>query len=166
VIRHMAVARPGWSFLMIGEVKTDTSSVRNLPNVHFTGRRAYQSLPGYCKKFDIAVLPFVINELTLAANPLKVREYLAAGLPVVATPLPEVQKLGALVNMATTAEEFLRQCDRLLDAGRKGPDAAVSHHMDVESWESKVETLSEMIMRLPGHTKTCAPRVATQGQLA
>jgi glycosyltransferase involved in cell wall biosynthesis len=91
VIRHMAAARPDWSFLMIGEVKTDTSAVRRLPNVHFPGRRPYQSLPGYCRKFDIAVLPFVVNELTLAANPLKVREYLAAGLPVVATPLPEVQ---------------------------------------------------------------------------
>ncbi|MFQ3409822.1 glycosyltransferase, partial [Escherichia coli] len=76
----------------------DTTAVRNLPNVHFTGRRPYQSLPGYCKKFDIAVLPFVVNELTLAANPLKLREYLAAGLPVVATPLPEVQKLGDLIR--------------------------------------------------------------------
>jgi glycosyltransferase involved in cell wall biosynthesis len=166
VIRHMAIARPGWSFLMIGEVKADTSAVSNLPNVHFTGRRAYQSLPGYCKKFDIAVLPFVINELTLAANPLKVREYLAAGLPVVATPLPEVQKLGALVNMATTAEEFLRQCDELLDAGRRGPDLAVSRHMDIESWEGKVEALSELIMRLPGHAKTCIPDIVARGQLA
>jgi glycosyltransferase involved in cell wall biosynthesis len=166
VIRHMAIARPGWSFLMIGEVKADTSAVSSLPNVHFTGRRAYQSLPGYCKKFDIAVLPFVINELTLAANPLKVREYLAAGLPVVATPLPEVQKLGALVCVATTPEEFLRQCDGLLDAGRRGPDLAVSRQMDGESWEGKVEALSELIMRLPAHANECAPGVAARGQLA
>ena len=55
-IRHMAAARPAWSFLMIGEVKTDTSAVSKLPNVHFTGRREYETLPGYCKKFDIAVL--------------------------------------------------------------------------------------------------------------
>ncbi|MGD1096490.1 MAG: glycosyltransferase [Bryobacteraceae bacterium] len=86
LIRHLALARPGWSFVLIGEVRTDTSCVRELPNVHLLGRRTYQSLPGYCKAFDIAILPFVVNELTLAANPLKLREYLAAGLPVVATP--------------------------------------------------------------------------------
>jgi glycosyltransferase involved in cell wall biosynthesis len=153
VIRHMATARPEWSFLMIGEVKTDISAVRRLPNVHFPGRRPYQSLPGYCRKFDIAVLPFVVNELTLAANPLKVREYLAAGLPVVATPLPEVQKLGELVRAATTPAEFLAQCDALIDSGRRGPDLAVSRQMDAESWDRKVEVLSELIMRLAGRAE-------------
>jgi glycosyltransferase involved in cell wall biosynthesis len=154
VIRHMAAARPGWSFLMIGEVKTDTSAVRQLPNVHFTGRRPYQSLPGYCRKFDIAVLPFVVNELTLAANPLKLREYLAAGLPVVATPLPEIQKLGEWIRAATTPEEFLAQCDALLAAGKCGPDPALSRQMDAESWDGKVEVLSELIARLPGRAET------------
>jgi glycosyltransferase involved in cell wall biosynthesis len=163
VIRYMAAVRPAWSFLMIGEVKADTSAVRKLPNVHFPGRRAYQSLPGYCKKFDIAVLPFVVNELTLAANPLKLREYLAAGLPVVATPLPEVQKLGELVRAATTPEEFLSQCDALLDDGRRGPDLAVSRHMDAESWDGKVEVLSELITRLPGRAQIRGSRtVAVQ----
>ena len=160
VIRHMATARPAWSFLMIGEVKTDTTAVRNLPNVHFTGRRPYQSLPGYCKKFDIAVLPFVVNELTLAANPLKLREYLAAGLPVVATPLPEVQKLGDLIHAATTPAEFLAQCDALVASGRLGPDPAISRHMDAESWDGKVELLSQFIARLPEREEKCGARVA------
>jgi glycosyltransferase involved in cell wall biosynthesis len=162
VIRHMATARPNWSFLVIGEVKTDTSGVRNLRNVYLPGRRTYQTLPGYCKKFDIAVLPFVVNELTLASNPLKVREYLAAGLPVVATPLPEVQKLGDLIHPATTPEEFLAQCDALLAAGRRGPDLAASRHMDAESWDGKVEVLSEYIARLPGRTNRDAPRLAAK----
>jgi len=159
-IRYMATERPGWSFLMLGQVKTDISAVRKLPNVHFPGRRAYESLPGYCKKFDIAVLPFVVNELTLASNPLKVREYLAAGLPVVATPLPEVQKLGEFIRMATTPEEFLQQCDALLEAGRRGPDLTVSRQMDAESWDRKVEVLSELITRLPGRGETRVPNVA------
>jgi glycosyltransferase involved in cell wall biosynthesis len=160
VIRHMATARPAWSFLMIGEMKTDASALRKLANVHFTGRRPYQSLPGYCKKFDIAVLPFIVNELTLAANPLKIREYLAAGLPVVATPLPEVQRLGELVHAATTPEEFLAQCQALIESGRRGADMAASHQMDAESWDGKVEVLSELITRLPSRTANPVRRVA------
>jgi hypothetical protein len=145
---------------MIGEMKTDASALRKLANVHFTGRRPYQSLPGYCKKFDIAVLPFIVNELTLAANPLKIREYLAAGLPVVATPLPEVQRLGELVHAATTPEEFLAQCQALIESGRRGADMAASHQMDAESWDGKVEVLSELITRLPSRTANPVRRVA------
>ena len=135
VIRYLASSRPEWSFLLIGEVQTDTSALRELPNVHLLGRRKYQSLPAYCKAFDVAILPFVVNELTLAANPLKLREYLAAGLPVVATPLPEVLKLKPLVRMARTPEEFLDQIEALLSEGKRGPDPAVSRLMEPESWD-------------------------------
>lgn len=158
-IRHMAVERPSWSFLLIGEVKTDVSALRSLPNVRLLSRRPYSALPGYCKKFDIAVLPFVWNELTMAANPLKLREYLAAGLPVVATPLPEVTKLGGLVRLATSPEEFLKQCDALLEAGRRGPDLSVSRQMDAESWDGKVEVLSKLIQSLASRTENRVPRV-------
>ena len=165
VVRHLAASRPEWSLLLIGEIKTDISALRKLPNVHFLGRREYQSLPGYCKKFDVAILPFVTNELTLAANPLKVREYLAAGLPVVATPLPEVQKLEGLVRMARSPRDFLDQIDSLLKAGRHGPDLAHSHCMDPESWDAKVEFLSALIDERMGEGAAWTPPIA-EGQPA
>jgi glycosyltransferase involved in cell wall biosynthesis len=133
---------------MIGEVQTDTSALQELPNVHLLGRRDYQSLPAYCKIFDVAILPFVVNELTLAANPLKLREYLAAGLPVVATPLPEVQKLDGLLRTASTAEEFLDEIEALLNEGKRGPSLEVSRLMEPESWDEKVEELSWIITNL------------------
>jgi len=145
IIRYLAASRPKWSFLLIGEVQADISVLRELPNVHLLGRRKYQSLPAYCKIFDVAVLPFVVNELTLASNPLKVREYLAAGLPVVATPLPEVLKLNSLLRTARTPEEFLDQIEAYLNAGRRGPNLEVSRLMDAESWDEKVEELSRII---------------------
>jgi glycosyltransferase involved in cell wall biosynthesis len=148
VVRYLASARPEWSFLLIGEVQTDTSALRDMSNVHLLGRRSYQSLPGYCSAFDVAILPFVVNELTVAANPLKLREYLAAGLPVVATPLPEVLKLNALVRTAETPGEFLNQIEALLNEGKRGPDPAVSVLMERESWDQKVEELSGMITGL------------------
>ncbi len=144
-IRFLAAARPEWSFLLIGEVRTDVTALRKLTNVHFAGRREYKSLPALCKAFDVALLPFVVNELTLAANPLKLREYLAAGLPVVATPLPEIQRLGDLVRTAGTPDEFLSRIEALLGADRRGPDPEVSRQMDSESWDIKVEELSKMI---------------------
>jgi glycosyltransferase involved in cell wall biosynthesis len=137
VVRYLAASRPNWSLLLIGEVQTDTSALRELSNVHLLGRRSYESLPAYCKAFDVAILPFVVNELTVAANPLKLREYLAAGLPVVATPLPEVLKLSALVRMARTPEEFLHEIEALLNEGKSGPDPAVAALMERESWDQK-----------------------------
>jgi glycosyltransferase involved in cell wall biosynthesis len=148
VIRYLAAARPEWSFPIIGEIRTDTSALRKLPNVHLLGRRDYKSLPGYCKSFDVAILPFVVNELTLAANPLKLREYLAAGLPVVATPLPEVCRLGSLVRTALTPEDFLREIEALLKNETRGPDMAVSRSMDRDSWDARVEELSGLIGEL------------------
>jgi glycosyltransferase involved in cell wall biosynthesis len=160
VVRYLATARPDWSFLLIGEVQTDTSALCELSNVHLLGRRSYQSLPAYCKAFDVAILPFVVNELTVASNPLKLREYLAAGLPVVATPLPEILKLGALVRMAQTPEEFLTQVEALLYEGKRGPDSAVSAQMEVESWDHKVEELSGLVDGLyAGGTSAACPRL-------
>lgn len=144
-IRHLACARAHWTFLLIGKIQTDVSMLQGLPNVHLLGRRDYQSLPAYCKVFDVAILPFVVNELTLAANPLKLREYLAAGLPVVATPLPEVENLNGLVRRARTPQDFLNQIESLLQQGIRGPRLAVSQSMDNESWDRKVEELSHLI---------------------
>ena len=145
VIRAMAVARPQWSFVLIGEVRTDISRLKEMPNVHFPGRRPYATLPAYCKAFDVAVLPFVWNELTLAANPLKMREYLAAGLPLISTPLPEVMRLKHLVRMARTPDEYLAHIEQLIVSGKTGPDIAISRQMDTESWDQKVEDLSVLI---------------------
>ena len=141
VIRHIAIAKPDWSLLLIGEIQTDVSRLRDLKNVHISGRRDYKSLPTYAKLFDVAILPFVINELTLAANPLKVREYLAAGLPVVATPLPEVQRLGNSQDSPSRQPEtsFSAAIEKL--AARRAPRflrLKPPTSMQPESWDAKV----------------------------
>ena len=69
------------SIVLIGKATMDLGPLAHLPNVHILGRKPYESLSAYCKGFDVALIPFPINEVTLNANPLKVREYLAAGLP-------------------------------------------------------------------------------------
>src|SRR5439155_9087354 len=115
-VDHEAMARvaeayPHGSVVIVGEHNNANAAgmarLRALPNVHFLGRKPYAALPGYCKAFDVALLPFVKNELTENANPLKLREYLAAGLPVVATDIPEARALaGHGVLLAQTPADF------------------------------------------------------------
>jgi glycosyltransferase involved in cell wall biosynthesis len=148
LVRRLAVARPQWSFVLIGKCETSTAALKGLDNVYLLGRREYGDLPAYCKGFDVALLPFVTNALTVAANPLKLREYLAAGLPVVATDIPETRRLQEWVDVATTDEDFLGAIERILAGRRRGPHRAASLAMDRESWDEKVEELSRIVERL------------------
>jgi glycosyltransferase involved in cell wall biosynthesis len=145
LIRFLASARPMWTFLMIGKLETDSSPIANLTNVHLIGRKQYQELPAYCKGMDIGILPFVINDLTLAANPLKLREYLAAGLPVVSTAIPEAEKLGPHVDIGRTREEFLQHLDSRVKSGALGTQLSISQSMDLETWDQKVEEMSWIV---------------------
>lgn len=147
LIRFLALARPRWSFVLIGTVETDTRAVKDLANVQLLGRRDYAALPAYCKGFSVAIVPFRINELALAANPLKMREYLAAGLPVVSTALPEARRLGNLVRIGENYPDFLGQIDALLAEGKIGPQPAISQAMEAESWDHKVAELSLLVRR-------------------
>lgn len=126
------------SIALVGKATTDVSILERLPNVHLLGRKPYAELPAYCKGFDVAINPFRINELTLNANPLKAREYLAAGLPVVSTPVPEVVRLKHC-RIASGPDEFTREIGLALK--EPGPNTARSDLMRGESWEMKVEEL-------------------------
>ena len=95
LLAHVADSFPDGSLVMLGKVTMDVSELEKRPNVHLLGRKPYADLPGYCKAFDVALIPFPVSEVTLNANPLKAREYLAAGLPVVSTAIPEVEVLAS-----------------------------------------------------------------------
>lgn len=136
-----AKAHPEGSVVVIGKVAPDcdVSAMKAVPNIHFLGRQPYSSLPGYCKAFDVALMPFTVNELTLNANPLKVREYLAAGLPVVSTDIPEVRKVG-LCKVATSTEDFVRKVDECLAEG-PGPSRERAERIFHESWDARVDEI-------------------------
>src|SRR4029077_10822887 len=102
--------------------------------------KQYAVLPPYCKGLHVAILPFVINELTFAANPLKLREYLAAGLPVVTTDIPEARRLGQHVLIGTAFDEFRAHIETCLVQGA-GPRLSISNAMAGESWDAKVEEM-------------------------
>ncbi len=138
LMAHVARQFPNGSLVLLGKATTDTAVLEQLPNVHLLGRKTYESLPGYCKGFDVALMPFRINELTLNANPLKVREYLAAGLPVVSTAIPEVEVLG-LCRIGRDPESFVNAIKEALRD--PGPDRARSEAVRSESWEARVDEI-------------------------
>ena len=132
VARHF----PQGSLVLLGKATTDTRVLEEVPNVHLFGRRPYEALPAYCKGFDVALMPFRINELTLNANPLKVREYLAAGLSVVSTAIPEVEVLG-LCRIGHDKESFVREVENALTD--PGPSLARSEMIRTESWDARID---------------------------
>jgi glycosyltransferase involved in cell wall biosynthesis len=148
LIRFLADSRPDWSFVLLGKVTTDTKIVEGVSNVHLLGSKSYQKLPGYAKAFDVAILPFAINELTLNSNPLKLREYLAAGLPVVSTAIPEAARLEGALRVGRNYDEFLAHLDSIIRSGQTGPQRSISLEMEKESWDHKVEELSRIVTGL------------------
>ena len=135
----------GGSLVLIGKVAMDLGPLAKLPNVHVLGRKPYGALPAYCKGFDAAVIPFPVSEVTLSANPLKAREYLAAGLPVVSTPVPEVEVLG-MCGIGRTPTEFVRRLDEALTD--PGPSAARSEAMRTEGWAARLDEVRAHFARL------------------
>ncbi|HQZ96559.1 MAG TPA: glycosyltransferase [Pyrinomonadaceae bacterium] len=134
------------SIVLIGKIAVDAEQkvkvLNDVPNVHFLGRKPYAELPAYCKGFDVALNPFAINELTLAANPLKVREYLAAGLPVVSTDIPEVRILpDCLVGM--DHDDFIAKIEDAI--ANPKPREEVSDAIAHESWDAKVDELRALM---------------------
>jgi glycosyltransferase involved in cell wall biosynthesis len=146
LMAEVAKRFPTGSLVLLGKATTDTSVLEQLPNVHLLGRKPYAQLPAYCKGFDVALMPFRINELTLNANPLKVREYLAAGLPVVSTPIPEVEVLG-LCRIASGPDAFVREIEAALAEGA-GPSLARSEAIRSESWEARLEEVGRHLAEI------------------
>jgi glycosyltransferase involved in cell wall biosynthesis len=150
----VAHALPSASLVIVGDLHTPEhealARLHALENVHFIGRRPYDELPGYCKAFDVALLPFKKSVLTECASPLKLREYLAAGLPVVATDIPEAAALAQQVNGVYLASGPGATVARVIDALRDGPgpSRARAQAMACESWDAKVEEIEERLLHL------------------
>jgi glycosyltransferase involved in cell wall biosynthesis len=145
LIAAVARRRPDWTFVLIGEAVCDTSTVGRFANVRLLGRRSYDELPQYCRAFDAGLIPFLVNDLTRAVNPIKLREYLAAGLPVVSTPLPEVRAYEPHVRVGDTPETFERACELALDDARSIPAQERRALVREDGWPARVEQISRIV---------------------
>lgn len=106
LIEFLARRNPTWSIVLLGKECVDTSNLRALPNVHLLGRKRHSELPNYCRQFAAGIIPHRVNALTQHMNPIKLREYISAGLPVIATDLPEVRRHPMQCRVAETYLAF------------------------------------------------------------
>jgi UDP-galactopyranose mutase len=118
LLGKLAALRPDWHLVMLGPVvKIDPATLPRPENLHYLGMKSYKELPAYLSGWDVALLPFAMNESTKFISPTKTPEYLSAGIPVVSTPIRDVVKpygeLG-LVHIAATAEEFVSAIEKAL----------------------------------------------------
>jgi glycosyltransferase involved in cell wall biosynthesis len=145
-----ATRHPEWSLVFIGPVvheRVDVSALERLPNVHFLGRRPAELLPRYLKSMSICLIPYILDEHTRYMHPLKTLEYLAAGKPVVVTPLPALEIYGNLVHRAADTESFIQAIEEELATDTPQKQQARAAYARQHTWESRLETISDLIER-------------------
>jgi glycosyltransferase involved in cell wall biosynthesis len=145
LVAEVAALRPDWQFVMIGPTaKIDPASLPQVSNIHWLGARPYASLPHYLAHWDLAWMPFARNEATRHISPTKTPEFLAAGLPVISTPIADVissyGRLG-LVDIALDAPDVVASARQMLrvaaDPAQHGQRlAAVDAHLAGNSWDA------------------------------
>jgi UDP-galactopyranose mutase len=142
LIDGIAALRPDWHVVLVGPVaKIEESSLPRRANIHYLGAKSYAQLPTYLAHWDIAMMPFALNESTNFISPTKTPEYLAAGKPVVSTAIRDVVRPygeAGLVHIASGAEEFVRAAEVALDERRNDPTwiARVDALLDTSSWDA------------------------------
>jgi glycosyltransferase involved in cell wall biosynthesis len=147
LLDYLARQRPKWTFLMIGRLAVPPHLLPTRSNVHFIGNRPYESLPSYGRAFDATIIPYRQNRFNFHANPLKLREYLAMGKPVVSVRTPEIEKYADVVEIADSREDFLLLLDKVL-SGAQSADAIHERMKRVasESWENRLQAVHETVM--------------------
>jgi len=145
ILEHVAVARSEWTILLIGRVAVDVAALGRLANVVFVGAKPYTELPRWAKAIDVCVLPYAQSALIERSSPLKMREYLAAGKAIVATPFPEARIFGPLVQIATDGPGFVYAIEEAL--AMDTPERVVLRQKAVESntWDKTVEDILEKV---------------------
>ena len=136
---------PDWHFVFIGKAVIDISSLEALPNTHFLGERGHAQLPSYVQHWNASLLPFRDNAQIRACNPLKLREYLAAGQPIISTPFPALAPYQSLLQTVTDANSMVEALQNSLQQGcSPAQQQSVMHH----TWQARAEQVSEWLETL------------------
>ena len=135
-----------WDFVIIGTANVDFSELTRRSNIHLLGPRAHNELPGYIQHWNSALLPFKQTPQIHACNPLKLREYLASGTPVVTTYFPALKGYEDLINVAHSAQDFIRAIEETKEF--KGRHEAGQSRVAKETWFNRAEAVEVLLKKL------------------
>jgi UDP-galactopyranose mutase len=164
LLDKVAAMRPDWSFVMLGPVvKISDDDLPKRPNICYLGPKTYAELPAYLSGWDVALMPFAMNESTQFISPTKTPEYLAGAKPVVSTPVRDVVRTyGCLegVKIASTPEEFVAACEEALELSREPYEwlSEADLMLSATSWDTVQARMAGLVAELLGtSTRTAAP---------
>ena len=162
LLAKIAEMRPDWSFVMVGPVvKISEEDLPRRPNIHYLGSKTYAELPNYLAGWNVALMPFAMNESTQFISPTKTPEYLAGGKPVVSTPIKDVVRhYGELegVKIASSPDEFVAACEEAIELSNhpeSGWLAEADLMLSASSWDTTQARMAGLISDLLG-TRTGA----------
>ena len=141
---------PEKSFVFVGQLSSECAGLRTRKNVWIFGQKPYEQIPHYGKCFDVAIMPWKQNRWIQACNPIKLKEYLALGKPVVSTPFTELQKYQDVVYVAKSPEEFAESIRQALAEDCPERITARRRRVQDASWDSKAELVLDTIFAHEG----------------
>jgi glycosyltransferase involved in cell wall biosynthesis len=149
-VAGVAARRPDWSWVFVGHImaadcEAELAQLRALPNVRMVGIRPASEIPAIIAGWDLGLIPYRVTEETCHASPLKLYEYLAAGLPVVGADVPAIRAFAGLVEVATGADELQAAIERALATDSPQRRIARREAVAVHSWTARVTTLSGIL---------------------
>lgn len=146
-VRVMAQREPSWQLLLIGPVtKIDEVTLPRGRNIHYTGQRSYEDLPGYLKAFDVCLIPFADNEATRYLSPTKTLEYFAGLRPVVSSPVADVvEHYGDIVRIARSPDEYLTQVRAALTEDNRDRLREGLERAQAKTWDSIVAQMADLV---------------------
>lgn len=147
LIKDLALLRPDLSFVFIGKLWTNIDLIKEISNIHFVDLIPYQYLPTFAKKFDITIIPFLINQITNSVSPIKLFEYAALGKPVVATPFFEITQYQdqSFIRLANTSEEFSEKIDELLQIPAENIEREAKLFAQKNHWNERINLIEHKL---------------------
>lgn len=147
LLAYLAQARPHWQIIMLGPLaKINRADLPQAANLHYLGMKSYKQLPTYLAYFDVALIPFALNQATRYLSPTKTLEYMAAQKPVVSNPIADVVELyGEVVRVAYSRAEFVAQVEAALQDKPPINQAKAAELLTRYTWDSIAAQMGQLI---------------------
>lgn len=148
LVRYVSKKRPEWQWVLVG-LRASPLDIESLPTVHYLGSKPYSSMPQYAAAFDVCVLPWVTgNEFVNYGSPIKVREYLATGKPVVITPIYEYEELDGILRIFRGYDDFIAKVEDAFNNDSLDKRERRQQAVKTSTWDARAEEVSDAITEL------------------